>query len=87
MKIAVWDTYVHKKDGKIMHFDILAPEEVKDPNVIYNFGHEYLQSKDQEGQPLTAKECSFCHVEAIRAQWEDSIQKKGYYIVEMENCN
>ena len=87
MKIAVWDTYVHKKDGKIMHFDILASEEVKDPNVIYNFGNEYLKLKDQAGQPLTANECSFCHVEAIRPQWEESIQKKGYYIVEMENCN
>jgi Domain of unknown function (DUF2024) len=24
MKVAVWDTYVNKKDGSIMHFDIIA---------------------------------------------------------------
>lgn len=38
MKIAVWDAYVTKKDGTIMHFDILVPEEIKDSNVIYSFG-------------------------------------------------
>jgi hypothetical protein len=30
MKVAVWDTYVTKKDGSIMHFDIIADEEIKD---------------------------------------------------------
>ena len=30
MKIAVWDTYVTKNDGQIMHFDILAPDDIKD---------------------------------------------------------
>jgi hypothetical protein len=25
MEVAVWDTYVTKKDGSVMHFDIIAP--------------------------------------------------------------
>jgi hypothetical protein len=87
MKVAVWDTYVIKKDGAIMHFDILAPEEIKDTTVIYSYGKNYLKSKDQEGQPLTSKECSFCHVETVRPQWETDIMKQGYFIIEMENCN
>jgi len=87
MKVAVWDTYVTKKDGTIMHFDILAPDEIKDTTVIYNYGKEYLKFKNQEGQPLSSKECSFCHIETMRPQWEADIKKQGYFILEMENCN
>lgn len=87
MKVAVWDTYVTKKDGTIMHFDIIAPSEMKDTNTIYNYGKEYLKIKNQEGQPLTSKECRFCHIETVKPQWENEINQKGFFIFEMENCN
>ncbi len=86
MKVAVWDTYVTKKDGSVMHFDIIAPEGIKDTTTIYNYGKEYLKSKGQEGQPLTSKECKFCHIETLKPQWETEIKQKGYFIIEMENC-
>ena len=86
MKVAVWDTYVTKKDGSVMHFDIIAPEEIKDTTIIYGYGREYLKTKGQEGQPLTSKECRFCHIESVRPQWEVEIKQKGYFIIEMENC-
>lgn len=86
MKVAVWDTYVTKKDGSVMHFDIIAPEEIKDTTIIYGYGREYLKTKGQEGQPLTSKECRFCHIETVRTQWEAEIKQKGYFIIEMENC-
>lgn len=86
MRVAVWDTYVTKKDGTIMHFDIIAPIEIRDANVIYIFGKEYLNFKNQENQPLTSNECRFCHIETIKPQWELDIKQKGYYIYEMENC-
>ncbi|MDD3459468.1 MAG: DUF2024 family protein [Weeksellaceae bacterium] len=86
MRVAVWDTYVTKKDGSVMHFDIIAPAEIKDEEMIHNYGREYLETKDQMGQPLTSKECSFCHIETVRPQWEAEIKQKGYYIYEMENC-
>ncbi|MEO6831626.1 MAG: DUF2024 family protein [Chitinophagaceae bacterium] len=86
MQVAVWDTYVTKKDGSIMHFDIIAPSEIKDANAIHNYGRGYLGSKGQDGQPLTAKECRFCHVETLEPNNEAEIKQKGYYIVEMENC-
>ncbi|MBX3163392.1 MAG: DUF2024 family protein [Bacteroidetes bacterium] len=87
MQVAVWDTYVTKKDGSIMHFDIIAPTEVKDTALIYRYGKEYLKSKRQEGQPLSSKECRFCHARNIQPQWEADIRKKGYFILEMENCD
>lgn len=87
MQIAVWDTYVTRKDGKVMHFDIMVPDELKDENVIYNYGKEYLKTKGQEGQPLTSEESKYCHTEKIKPHWESDIQAKGYYIYEMENCD
>lgn len=86
MKVAVWDTYVTRRDGGVMHFDIIAPQEISDNNVIHDFGRDYLATKGQAGQPLTAKECQFCHVEAIRPEWAQAIREKGYFIVEMEGC-
>ena len=86
MKVAVWDTYVTKKDDSIMHFDIIVPAEIKDADIIYSYGKEYLKTKDQESQPLTSEECKFCHVETVKPQWKDEITSKGYFIYEMENC-
>lgn len=87
MEVAVWDTYVTKKDGSVMHFDIIAPSAVKDTNTIYAYGMEYLISKGQQGQPLTSKECRFCHVRGLQPKWEADIKRQGYFILEMENCD
>lgn len=87
MQVAVWDTYVTKKDGSVMHFDIIAPSDIKDESTIFKYGKEYLTTMRQQGQPLTAKECSFCHVETVLPHWEAAIKEKGYFIIEMENCN
>lgn len=86
-KVNVWDTYVTKKNGEIMHFDIIAPVEVSDQAVIYSYGKAYLKTKGQEGQPLTSKQCRLCHVEVLRPEWEAAIAQKGYFIIEMEGCH
>jgi Domain of unknown function (DUF2024) len=86
MKVAVWDTYVRKLDNKVMHFDIIVPTELKDEQKIYTFGKEYLQSKNQAEQPLDSKECQFCHIETASDAMIESINLKGYYILEMQNC-
>jgi hypothetical protein len=87
LKVSVYDTYVPKKQGSVMHFDILVASTEKDLQKIYGYGKEYLKSKGQEGQPLTAKECRFCHIENARGAVGDSITAKGYYIIEMEGCD
>lgn len=87
MNVAVWDTYVTKKDGSIMHFDIIAPSTIKDTSTIYNYGKQYLKSKGLQNLELTSKECVFCHIETLKPQWENSIKEHGYFIYEMENCN
>ncbi|MHA3789085.1 DUF2024 family protein [Flavobacterium hauense] len=86
MKVAVWDTYVTKKDGQEMHFDILAPDHINDLETIYGFGKDYLATKQEENSPLSAKECNFCHIEKATPAMEEAIKAKGYYIIEMEGC-
>jgi len=86
MKISVYDTYVRKKDGRIMHFDILVPSQMDKLESIYNYGKEYIAGKGQAGQSLSARECRFCHVEQATEEMQKQITEKGYYILEMEGC-
>lgn len=87
MKVAVWDTYVPLENGKIMHFDIIAPDDVKDENVIYGYGKEYLRQKNKGNLQLTARECRLCHIEQASEAMIEEIHQEGYYIFEMQNCN
>ena len=84
MKVDVWDTYVTKKDGNVMHFDIIVPENIKDKAVIYQFGKDYLASKNEGESHLDTDECQFCHFEEPTSEMRESIEKKGYFILEME---
>lgn len=86
-KVNVWDTYVTKKNGEIMHFDIIASVEINDSSIIYDYGKLYLKSKNQEGQTLTSNQCRLCHIENLRPEWEEEINKNGFFIIEMEGCN
>lgn len=85
MKIAVYDTYVKKDNGTIMHFDILVAD-TDSVVLVYQYGKEYLEVKGLPDFQLTTKECTFCHMETAPAIVEKSIQEKGYYIIEMQNC-
>lgn len=87
MKISVWDTYVQREDGRRMHFDILTPHDLKDEKTVYGYGKDYLKSKSLEVSALTAKECRFCHIEQATDEMTERIAKKGYDILEMENCD
>ncbi len=86
MKISVWDTYVKREDGNTMHFDILVPSEVTDEQSIFNFGRQYLNTKWFQTHQLTAKECRFCHVEQATEVMIATIEAKGFFIIEIENC-
>lgn len=91
MNVAVWDTYVLREDQKIMHFDILVPENLKDEKKIFGYGEEFLKTKSFKTKRLTANECVFCHIEEIKKEIKEKIYfevaTKGYSIVEFENCD
>lgn len=87
MKVSVWDTYIPREDGRRMHFDILVPSELKDERKIFGFGMDYLKKKSDETNELTTNECRFCHIEHASDELIAEIEKKGYAIIEMENCD
>lgn len=69
-----------------MHFDILVPSKLGDPEAVFGYGREYLATKPFWTGNLTALECRFCHMETAPPEVEASILEKGYHIIEMENC-
>ena len=87
MKVSVYDTYVQRKDGKTMHFDVLVPSDFNSEEQILDFGNLYLSSKTFQTLKLTTELCNFCHIETAPESVVDDISKNGYSIIEMENCN
>ena len=85
MKVAVYDTHVTKNDGGVMHFDIVVPDGLSYEKVI-EFGKAYLKGAGQERQPLSAKECAFCHIEQASPAVNESIRIQGFHIIEMDGC-
>ncbi|WP_299899988.1 DUF2024 family protein [uncultured Aquimarina sp.] len=87
MKIAVWDTYVSRTDGRLMHFDILVPDHITDENKILAYGKKYLDTKSFKTGTLTSNECKFCHIQKAPDGMIQDIETTGFSIFEMENCS
>ena len=85
MQCAVYDTYVMKKDGRIMHFDVIVEKSTPHDKAI-EFGKEYLASVGQGEQIMTQEECQFCHIQEAPGVVEKAIRERGYYIQKMEEC-
>ena len=85
MQCAVYDTYVEKKDGKTMHFDVIVEENTQQEKAI-EYGKQYLESMGQGGQRMTQEECQFCHIQEAQPVVERDITSRGYYIQKMEGC-
>lgn len=86
MQVSVYDTYVTRTDGAVMHFDILVPATMTSQATIHQFGKAYLATKGQAGQPLTTKECQFCHIEQATDAIQANIANQGFHIIEMQGC-
>jgi uncharacterized protein DUF2024 len=85
MECAVYDTYVKKKDGKIMHFDVIVEASTAHEKAI-EYGKEYLASVGQSEQKMTQEECQFCHIQEAPSTVANDISSRGYYIQKMEGC-
>jgi hypothetical protein len=85
MECAVYDTYVTKKDGRIMHFDVIVESSTPHDKAI-EYGKNYLKQVGQNGQRMTQEECQFCHVQQAPGEVEQSIKRTGYFIQPMEGC-
>ena len=87
MPVAVWDTYITKRNGDAMHFDIIVPDTMNDAATIYRYGKAYLMSKNEPNASLESQECQLCHIESPTPEMLDSIRQQGYFILEMEDIS
>jgi hypothetical protein len=85
MECAVYDTYVRKKDGKIMHFDVVVEASTPHERAI-EYGKQYLSIAGQTEQKMTQEECQFCHIQEAPPFVEKAINQSGYWIQKMEGC-
>jgi len=86
MECSVFDTWVDKKEGGKMHFDIIVPVNTG-LEAVLKFGNQYLEVKNQKGQPLDTKNCTFCHIEKADDRVESLILNEGHYILDMAGCD
>ncbi len=85
MKCDVFDTYVTKPDGQLMHFDVIVPAGTA-KDVVLGYGQSYLASVEVDTSLISAERCRFCHVESATAEMAKAILQQGYFILAMEGC-
>jgi hypothetical protein len=89
VKIAVFDTYVLRPDGHKMHFDILVRDQLADKELgtVLAHGRRYLAAKGVPAESLSAQECRFCHTEFAPPEVEEEVNRIGFAIIELQNCD
>ena len=85
MEVAVFDTYVNKPNGGLMHFDVLVESNVS-AEQARSYGRKYLEAKGIDNVTLTSKHCQFCHIEQPSTEIQMAIQRDGYAIIELQGC-
>lgn len=87
MTICIWDTYVKRKDGRVMHFDILVEDIITNKETIISYGTAYLKNKPFKTEGISTESCKFCHIEQASEAIINDINTKGFSIIEMEFCD
>lgn len=89
MNIAVFDTHVLRPDGRKMRFDILVRDQMPDrnPDTVLAHGRRYLAARGVPATTLQAQECRFCHSEFASPLVEAEINRIGFAIIELQNCD
>ncbi|HYE35233.1 DUF2024 family protein [Methylocaldum sp.] len=84
-QIYVFDTYARSASGKIMHFDVVLPEN--DPAKALQYAHDWLRSIGEEDAVVNAENCAYCHSEAhAPAEMQREIETLGYAVFKLEGC-
>lgn len=85
MNCDVFDTYVTRPDGRLMHFDVIVPAGTEQAAALA-FGQAYLADVGVLDSTVTAERCRFCHVEQATPEMAQTITEQGYFILAMEGC-
>ena len=86
MKVAIWDIHAIKKDGGIIHFEIIVPNDIKNVALVYEYYRGFFKTKKLRIK-LSSVEYCIHHREVAASEIISVIKEKGYYIIEKEGCN
>lgn len=84
MKASVWDSYIKKTNGNVLHFDVVVPDSSSETVMVYKYADEYLKSKGIDEAEINVKNCQFCHIESMTDKMRFDIESKGFHIIEMD---
>lgn len=85
MKIDVYDTYAKSATGQTIHFDVFVPSDTV-ADAAFQFAIAWLEEIGQTEATLTQDQCRFCHQETASEAVVADIEKKGFYILQLEGC-
>jgi len=85
MEIEVYDTYATSEKGIKIHFDVMLA-------IGGNAGHASSYAQDfikiitESLDFIKLDSCKFCHIEEATTNVSEKVEKDGYCIVPIENC-
>jgi hypothetical protein len=84
-RIYVFDTFAKSATGRILHFDVVLPEN--DSAKALESARYWLQSIGETNAMVNAENCAYCHSEPTApTEMLDEIRSRGYAIFKLEGC-
>lgn len=85
MRIDVYDSYAKSSEGHDMHFDVFV-ESGTSAEIALNYGRAWLKSVGEPGDGLKQSRCNYCHTETANPNVQNSVEREGFFILQMEGC-
>jgi len=79
MKVKIFDTHVHTRDGRYLHFDVLT--EGGDAEQARKIARDWLGLPDAE---IHQSQCLYCHSEIAAEPVIEAIAQQGYCIIPLQ---
>lgn len=84
-RIYVFDTYARSAAGRIMHFDVVLPEN--DAAKALESARAWLASIGEENAVVNRENCCYCHSEPTAPEtMMAEIRARGFAIYKLEGC-
>lgn len=78
MHVRVYDTHVHTREGRYLHFDVVTEQG---DDAAKSFAKAYLAEKGLQEGDIFQSRCQYCHSEPADQGVVKAIETIGYHIV------
>ena len=85
MKALVYDSFAPKREGRLLHFDVLVPAGTSAETALAA-GRAFLEQLGEDPMRLEQSRCTFCHVETAPPEVAANIRATGHYILPLDGC-